>query len=278
MQRRSAIFPIASSDVMLVKDAMSTNPVSINRHEYVTRAREIMRDLGFQSLPVLDDEGRVFGMVTIQDIIKVTSTRSNVTVNGYVRWETPVVSPDIDLAAAARAVIKTSEGRIPVVDKDSKLVGILSIVDVFKGISEFELVDEPVSRFMTRNVVVCQPGDDISRVWVDMIAFDITGFPVVNMKQEVIGMITRSDIMKRGYVRIVRESENGPKTPSNVQYIMSTPAVTVSENDSIRKVARIFLERNIGRVPVVNNGRLVGIVDRYDVITACRRPMIVEQG
>jgi len=71
---------------------------------------------------------------------------------------------------------------------------------------------------------------------------------VVGNRVEVIGMVTREDIMKRGYARIERESE-GKKTPTTVQKIMSTPAITVEENDSIRKAAKIFMERNIGRVP-----------------------------
>lgn len=262
---------------MIVEDVMSINPMSIGPLEFVTRARDIMRDYNFQSLPVVEEDGKVMGMITIQDVINVTSTKSDVTVNGYIRQDVPTISPSTDIAKAASVIINTEEGRLPVVDEDSRLIGVLSIVDIFEAIDELKIVDEPVSKYMTSRVIVCEPDDPISRVWLNMIEYDITGFPVVRKNQEVMGMITREDIMKRGYVRIERESEGThKKPPANVQHIMSTPAITVDENDSIKKVASIFKERHIGRVPVTRDNKLTGIVDRYDVIRACRRPMSIE--
>ncbi len=254
---------------MKVGDIMATNPQYVDINEFVTHAREIMRDFNYDSLPVVDN-GRVAGMITLQDIINVTSTRSDVTVNGYLRYEVPRLSPDMDLGRAAHILLHTPEGRVPVVDPASRLVGLVSVKDVFIGLPELKLADGPVSDYMTRKVVVCEPQDPISRVWLNMVQYDLTGFPVVNPRQEVIGMITREDIAKRGYVRIQRESERG-RDPSIVQHIMTTPAVVVGENDSIRRVAKIFMERNIGRVPVVRGNVLVGIVDRYDVLKACAR-------
>ena len=49
---------------------------------------------------------------------------------------------------------------------------------------------------------------------------------------------------------------------------MSTPPITVSPSDEIRKAMEIIVERNIGRLPVVENGRLVGIVSRDDIVKA----------
>lgn len=253
---------------MKVGDIMSTNPQFIGPNEFVTHAREIMREYNYDSLPVVDN-GRVAGIITLQDVINVTSTKSDVTVSGYVRLDIPRLTPDTGLAKAAYVLIHTSEGRVPVVDSSSKLVGMLSIKDIFKGLSEMDLADATVSVLMTKKVIVCMPEDSLSRVWANMIEFGLTGLPVVNMKQEVLGMITRKDITRQGYARIERESE-GRRMPSIVQKIMSTPAITVDENDSIKKVAKIFMDHNIGRVPVVSNNKLTGIIDRYDVIKACR--------
>ncbi len=100
---------------MKVEDVMSVNPLYVGAGEHVTRAREIMRDNAIQCLPVLR-AGKYEGMVTIQDIINVTSTKSDVTVEGYLRREVPSVSPSTDLAKAARAIIGTEEGRMAVLD------------------------------------------------------------------------------------------------------------------------------------------------------------------
>ncbi len=253
---------------------MSINPITVDVDEFVTHARELMRDNNVQSLPAVKG-GRYQGMVTIQDIINVTSTKSDVTLNGYVRREASTVTGSTDLAKAARDILKTDEGRMPVLDGNGHVTGVLSIIDIFKGIEELGLPDVPVSSVMNRKVIVCEPHDEISRVWRNMTEFGIFGFPVVKPDQEVIGMITREDIIQKGYVRFSRESDF-IKTPSTVQMIMSTPAITVAETDSAKKAARIFTERKIGRLPALKDGKLTGIVDRYDILSLCRRLVAVE--
>jgi CBS domain-containing protein len=177
---------------------MSINPLTVDIGEFVTHAREIMRDNNIQSLPAVKG-GKYQGMVTMQDIINVTSTKSDVTLNGYVRWEASTVRPSTPLARAARDILGTDEGRMPVLDGNNRVVGMLSIIDIFKGIEDLGLPDVPVRDIMTRKVIVCEPEDQISKVWRNMTEYGIYGFPVVRMGQEVIGMITREDVLRRGY-------------------------------------------------------------------------------
>jgi CBS domain-containing protein len=259
---------------MKVEDVMSVNPLHIGAEEYVTHAREVMRVNGIQCLPVLQ-AGKYQGMVTIQDIINVTSTKSDVTVEGYVRLDVPTVSPSTNLAKAARLIIGTDEGRLAVLADGGRLAGVISIKDIFKGIEVLGVPDMPVRDVMTRKVVVATPEESISEVWSNMTEFGLFGFPVVRLDQTVIGMITRVDIVRRGYVRFERENEF-IKTPSTVQKIMSTPAVTIDENASVRQAAQLFRDRDISRMPVTGNGRLAGILDRYDVLKVCGRLVTVE--
>jgi CBS domain-containing protein len=89
-------------------------------------------------------------------------------------------------------------------------------------------------------------------------------------------MITREDIIRRGYVRFERENDSIHKPSSTVQMIMSTPAVTINEDDSVKRSAEIFSDRAIGRLPVLKNNKLTGIVDRYDILKVCRRLLAIE--
>jgi CBS domain-containing protein len=53
----------------------------------------------------------------------------------------------------------------------------------------------------------------------------------------------------------------------NAEDIMTSPAVTVNEETSIREIANLLTEKNINRVPVINRkGRLVGIISRADIV------------
>ncbi len=82
-------------------------------------------------------------------------------------------------------------------------------------------------------------------------------------------MITRRDIIKSGALRMAIEDERAtrPNESPKVEKIMSTPAYTLSENDSIKSAIDIIVQRDIGRITVVNEqGKISGIADRQDLL------------
>ena len=58
-------------------------------------------------------------------------------------------------------------------------------------------------------------------------------------------------------------SEVSKKT---VKEVMSKPVVTVNTDDEVKRVAELMLSENINRIPVLKNGKLVGIVTRHDFV------------
>jgi len=102
-----------------------------------------------------------------------------------------------------------------------------------------------------------------------MIETDYTGIPVVSDKGNPIGMITRRDILKSGILRMSIEDERAsrPNESPKVEKIMSTPAYTLSESDSIKNAIEMVVKRDIGRVTIVNEqGKISGIADRQDLL------------
>ncbi|HNT72805.1 MAG TPA: CBS domain-containing protein, partial [Methanothrix sp.] len=59
-----------------VEDIMSKDPVSVEEGNFVTRARQLIRDNQLRGLPILSAEGRVVGIVTDRDMLRISSTRS----------------------------------------------------------------------------------------------------------------------------------------------------------------------------------------------------------
>ena len=55
---------------------------------------------------------------------------------------------------------------------------------------------------------------------------------------------------------------------SKVSEIMTTEVVTASPEETVREVATLMADRNVNRLPVTENGRLVGIVTRGDIVRA----------
>ena len=85
----------------------------------------------------------------------------------------------------------------------------------------------------------------------------ISGLPVVDEDGKIIGIITEADIISK----VDREG-------LRVADIMSHEVIFVSEETSVSEIAMLLTERKIKRVPIVNDGKLVGIVSRADIVHA----------
>jgi CBS domain-containing protein len=243
---------------MNVDEIMSEEPVSIKHGDFVTHARQLMRDYFLRSLVVIDEDNRLVGMLNDQDILRVTSTRSNVTVGGYAS-QSPTVTP------------QSRQNRVPVVKStaDRTVVGILSSVDILRNVEVPRNIPKTLQEIMTKKVKTCSPEDKVGTVWGHMLETDYTGIPVVSKKGEPIGMITRRDIIKSGSVRLEVEDERRtrPNDSPKVEKIMSTPTYTLLETDSIQNAIEVIIRYDIGRVTIVNaKDKISGIVDRQDIL------------
>ncbi len=255
---------------MKVEDVMTKNPVFLRDTDFMTHARSVIRDKNKRTLPILDNKNRVIGVLNEKDILNIYSTKSNVTVEGFAS-EFPGIYPDMDIMHAAKLMIDAGMGRVPVLvsGQEKTLAGILSIVDVFRNISINKIPEKKIGEIMTTNVKTCSPKDSIAKVWLNMIESGISGYPVIK-GEELLGMITRRNIIRAGYARIEKESEHGTKSTMSppVEKIMSKPAYTLSPETSLKDAIQAFIKLDVGRFSVVNDGKLVGIVDRNDIIKA----------
>ena len=126
-----------------------------------------------------------------------------------------------------------------------------------------------IDSVMTETVQTCSPTDLLSRVWPNMAQYGFSGYPVVK-KKHLIGIVTLQDVLKAGYVRLEREDERGGRGihSAAVEKIMKTPVITVLSDSSLWEAANLMKQYAIGRLPVVEDSKLIGIVDRQDLVRA----------
>ncbi len=131
---------------MKVEEVMTRNTVFVHDSDYMTHARQVMRDRHYRTLPVLDAKKRVIGVLTEKDILNIYSTKSNVTVEGFAS-EFPFVYPDMEMMQAAKLMVDAGLGRVPVVKsgQDMTLAGILSIVDIFRNLKLDKIPSKKIS-------------------------------------------------------------------------------------------------------------------------------------
>ncbi len=114
-----------------------------------------------------------------------------------------------------------------------------------------------VSAWMTHDPVVAGPDDNLSSVETKMRDGDFRSVPVVKAGA-VVGIITDRDI----------RSHAGMLEQTKVADAMTEDLITVTPSSTIHDAARLLRERKIGGLPVVEGGRLIGIITVNDVLDA----------
>ncbi len=113
---------------------------------------------------------------------------------------------------------------------------------------------------MTTEVVTAEPDTPISKIVRLMLENNIGSIVIVGPKKEVLGIITERDLISK-----VLAKELNPRT-TRAEDIMTRPVITVDPEASIGEVVNLLKEKNIGHLPVVENGRVIGIIAEGDVI------------
>ncbi|WP_026674412.1 CBS domain-containing protein [Alkalihalobacterium bogoriense] len=110
---------------------------------------------------------------------------------------------------------------------------------------------------MTTNVEYCTPVDNVFEVAVKMKELNVGAIPICEEKQ-LMGMITDRDIVIRGV------AEKRPNS-TQVTEIMSENLITATPDMGIDEAAKMMAEKQIRRLPIVENNQLVGIVALGDL-------------
>lgn len=114
------------------------------------------------------------------------------------------------------------------------------------------------SDIMTRKVYTTSPQTSVQEVAQLLYRERISGVPVIDdQSNQLVGMVTEADIIRH----IDRDD-------LKVAEIMTCQLVTVEEDTPVSDIATLLAERRIKRVPVVQGGRVVGIVSRADIVQA----------
>ncbi len=122
-----------------------------------------------------------------------------------------------------------------------------------------------VSDFMTRELITFRPEQLIEEVIQTLIKFKISGGPVINERNELVGIISEGDCLKQ-----ISESRyyNMPMEQHIVENRMIKNVETIDGDMNIFDAANKFLESKIRRFPIVENGRLVGQISQKDILKA----------
>ena len=137
---------------------------------------------------------------------------------------------------------------------------------------------------MTPNVITVKKNDSVEHAIKLLLENNVTGLPVVDENNHVLGIITEGDVIYRGgeitpprYLAIFDsyifldspnkfEKQLKKMTGMFVEDVMTSPVIVIESNKVVDDAAKLMTKHKVNRLPVVENEILVGIISRRDII------------
>jgi len=126
-----------------------------------------------------------------------------------------------------------------------------------------------VSDYMTKKLITFKAQDTLDHVIAQLITYKISGGPVINDKNELIGIISETDCIK--YISESKYYNMPVKNNNIVEKHMVTDVDTIDKNMNIFDAASRFISSRRRRFPVVENGKLIGQLSQKDVLKAANK-------
>jgi CBS domain-containing protein len=153
------------------------------------------------------------------------------------------------------------------------------------------MANQTVSDIMQRDVVTVAPTEDVESLIRLLREHELPGVPVVDGRERLVGIVTESDLILRGedadlhlphylelfggivFLESLRHFEERLQraTASKARDMMTEDPVTIAPDASVQEAGRLISKSRHNRIPVVEHGRLVGMITRVDVLDALTR-------
>ena len=144
---------------------------------------------------------------------------------------------------------------VPVINENGKLVGVLSYRDLLERRVSLR---SRVSSVMSPPYSISQDSD-LVKAMSKIVNMRVRALPVVDSSMSLVGILTREKILN-----YLLSNKLLPRT--QVSSVMSKPAITIETNEAVARAKWLMVRHGITRLPVLESGRLYGIVSMRDII------------
>lgn len=183
---------------------MALHPIVVEKWDGLAEVVKKLIAHNVGALPVIDELGKVQGIITLRDMVGLLGTGSEplgVSVSEVMTNKVASVMVNSTMAEAVKSMSDMRIRRLPIVSSDGNILGLVTNKDVLRILSKLKDEDSPfdkeVSQYMTKDVITADAEDDIRVVASRMVIFNIGGIVVRDSNSKMIGIVTERDLVKR---------------------------------------------------------------------------------
>ena len=236
---------------MLVKRTMSKNVVSVSVPGNREKVLDLMRKENVAVLPVVkEDTDILVGIITRSDLINnpdeeqiaMLMSRNLVTVN-----------PGEDVIDAARTMIENNVRRVPVVNDDGELVGIITSYDlVSKALTKMD-VDDAVENYMITTVPTTWDKAPLNVAFETMKQFGLKSVLALDDDAKLAGILTETDFIAESEIISERSEHSSTVGTEGDKWSWDSTSVLYIEKNSLKFTDKVVGDVAVGNVEVANS-------------------------
>ena len=258
---------------MQIKNLMSEDLITVDKDQNLSDALKLLRKHNVSRLPVTNHKELV-GIISERDIAnKLGSSKaenmpaSRFHISSVMVKDVITVPETMQWGDVARIMLDNGRGSVPVM-RDDKMVGIVSKADFVTLAVGIAFDKITVREIMTKNVIAVSPTDRLVHARRQMVDNNVGRLPVID-DDKLVGMITSKDLM-RAFIdfrkNVPEKYQKSQIKEVLVEDIMSSNPSYVSKEMSITEVSKIMMETGYNGLPVVEEGKVVGIITQTDIL------------
>lgn len=256
---------------VLAEDIIRFGVMTVKRETPVYQAIATLVEKQITGLPVVDDKMHVKGIITEKDVMRLLY--ENHTSAGIVQefmTENVVSFDKKDRLSDVCETLANNGFRRVAITQDKKLVSVISRADLIREqAKKFHQYDMPnkeiitAKDFMRQGLITVSRDASIYKAMTLLADNKVTGLPVVDKDMKIEGVVTERDFLKLMHTPDLQ--------PGPVEAYMTSDVKSFTRDASLYDICDCLIENDFRRVPIVEDGRLIGIVSRSDVIDTILR-------
>ncbi len=255
-------------DVRTAQDIMQCGITAVSHDESVYKAIGILADNHIGGLPVVDGPALV-GLISEKDVLELLFQADFLpgVVKEYMTTDVVTFGVEDHLSDICECLMTHSFRRVPIVH-EGRLAGLITRSDLIRARKDrfapqgqtvrCRREDLQAQDVMKCGLLTVREDTPIHSVINTLATRHVTGLPVVDDCMRLIGIVTEKDVLKLLY--------DPQAVDCCVEQVMTEEVVSFNKDDSLFDICECLTHNSFYRVPVLDEGRLVGTISRADLM------------